>query len=231
MARIKASSSTNWSGYVALTSLTNPLSNSVTNVFGSWTVPTISKSSVRAFCSIWVGMDGYSNGTAEQIGTEQEWTKGKQVNYAWFEMYPGPLYHILGFPVHKNDRVGGQVQFVRTTNGTTTFQLTVFNYTKCVWWTAPSQYTQSKSAQRNSAEWIVEAPSSTLSGSVLPLAHFSPITFANCQANIQNVIGGINDAHWVNDAITMKTTKGVVKAVPSNLSTSGKSFTVTWKHQ
>lgn len=230
-AHIRASTSTNWSGYSSLTSLHHPLQNSVDNVFGTWTVPTLSQSSKHTYCAIWVGMDGYIGDTVEQIGSEQEWVNGRQINYAWFEMYPGPLYQIVGFPVSIGDKIGGQVQYVRNSNGKAVFQLTIFNYSQFVWWTVPLSYTQSESALRNSANWIVEAPTSVATGKILPLAHFAPIEFANCQTTIEERSGAINNSHWKYDAITMKTAHGTVKAEPSDLSSSGKSFTVTWHHQ
>src|SRR5205823_5527538 len=80
--------STNWSGYSSFTSLQHPATGSVTSVIGSWTIPTLSPSTQTTFSSAWVGIDGFSDQTVEQIGTEQDWYNGKQVNYAWFEMYP-----------------------------------------------------------------------------------------------------------------------------------------------
>ena len=230
-APITQSTSSRWSGYASLTNLVSPLDNTVTNVFGTWVVPSIKKTKEHSYCAIWIGMDGYGSNTVEQIGTEHGWYRGKPVNYAWFEIYPGKTYQILGFPVNKNDRIGGQIQFARTSGNTTTFQMTIFNYSQCVWWTIPSKYSQAVNAKRNSAEWIVEAPSSTEKGHILPLAHFSPILFTNCQATIQGLTGGINDSHWQADRIFMKNSHGCLKAKPYKLSTDGSSFTVKWKHE
>src|SRR5690348_12679669 len=58
--------STNWSGYAAQTNLTSPLSNAVTDVKGSWTVPTLSCTGTNTYSSVWVGIDGYSDNTVEQ---------------------------------------------------------------------------------------------------------------------------------------------------------------------
>src|SRR5437870_4998940 len=61
--------STNWSGYAAETNLTAPAANAVTAVSGSWVVPQVTGSST-GYSSVWVGIDGYSSATVEQIGTE-----------------------------------------------------------------------------------------------------------------------------------------------------------------
>lgn len=151
------------------------------------------------------------------------------MNYAWFEMYPGPMYQIVGFPVRTHDRIRGVVQFVKKTSGKNLFQLTLYNLTKRVSFTVPSSYTRSSTSQRSSAEWVVEAPSS--SSSILPLAKFSTITLTNCQATLQNRSGPINSPFWKHDGILMKASNTVIKAEPSTLASGGTSFRVTWKHE
>ena len=87
---------------------------------------------------------------------------------------------------------------------------------------------QIQSAERQSAEWIMEAPSSY---SVLPLADFGTVDFFGCAATVNGVTGPIGDTAWQNDALTMETSTGVAKAVPSALSPDGLDFSVAWKHQ
>lgn len=217
--------SLNWSGYAALTNLINPSVNVVTSVYGSWTVPAITPSTSTAYSSVWVGIDGYSSSTVEQIGTEQDSVRGRQSNYAWFEMYPNGSYELVGFPVNVGDVISGQVTYL----GSSVFQLTITNHTRAVTFTVPSSYTISRSAKRSSAEWVVEAPSSNYG--VLPLAQFSPVTMTGCIATINGVSGPINSSKWQNDQIAMATNAGVPKAQPSTLSSNGESFTVTWHHQ
>ena len=91
------SESTNWSGYVVPAS-----AGAVSAVSGSWNVPTIKNpGKTTAYVAAWVGMDGFSttavpnNGTVEQTGT-LSYVSGKTVtNYAWVEMYPGPMEEIV----------------------------------------------------------------------------------------------------------------------------------------
>lgn len=216
--------STNWSGYAAVTSISNPAPDSVSNVAGTWVVPKLSKSTGNTYSSLWVGIDGYSSNSVEQLGTEHDWSKGKQNNYAWFEMYPQGSYQIVGFPVNVGDHIGASVTY----QGNNIFKLSITNHTKNVTYTVPSSYTKSSSAQRSSAEWIAEAP---YSNSVLPLAHFGIVPFSNCTATINGINGPINSPHWVFDALTMVTQNNTVKSIPSSLTSGGEAFTVTWKHQ
>lgn len=222
---LEESTSLNWSGYASATSLTHPTNHSVTDVSGRWKVPKLSSSLGKTYCSIWVGIDGYSDNTVEQIGTEHDWTRGFQKNYAWFEMYPYGAYEIVGFPVHINDIIGAEVHY----SGNNLFTLTITNYTQHVSQVIPSYYTRSSSALRTSAEWIVEAPSMM---TVLPLAHFGTINFTNCSATINGVTGSISHTpNWVYDPLTMVTQLRVIKSLPSSLSPDGHSFSVTWKHE
>jgi hypothetical protein len=212
--------SSNWSGYAVETNLASPQSNAVTDVAGSWTVPAVVKSqSKTTYSSNWVGIDGYSDGTVEQLGTDSDWSRGAPSYYAWFEMYPGPAYLIGGFVVAPGDAVSASVHY----NGGSSYQLTIDNTTR------GEHFSQAftGSAQRSSAEWITEAPSS---GRVLPLADFGSTTFTDCSATLNGHTGAISDSAWQYDELTMAG-RGYVKAVPSDLSSDGSSFGVTWYHE
>ncbi len=210
----KNGQSTNWSGYVVETNLTNPQNNAVSDVKGSWVVPAVNCAGVsgNTYSSAWVGIDGYSDNTVEQLGTEQDCINGSPSYYAWYEMYPKPSFKI-NLPIKAGDIVNGEVRYL----GNNQFQLTLINGVSKV------SITQKSKAQRQSAEWIMEAP---WSGGVLPLANFGTINFSNAQATLNNTIGTISS--WPNDPITMVNASGSSKATPSALSPDGSSFSVTW---
>jgi len=216
--------SNNWSGYVAATNFTTPAANSVTSVSASWVVPTLVATPDNSYCSIWVGMDGLLSTTVEQIGTSHNWVNGVQQNYAWFEMFPGGSYVISGFPVNPGDVISG---FVRYT-GNSVFVLTLYNNTQKVYYTAPAAQTTSKTASRNSAEWIVEAP--YLNG-VLPLSDFANAYMWGCGAIINGVAAQIGNNSWPHMGIDMITTTGAYKDQASPLLPDKGSFFVVWSHE
>jgi hypothetical protein len=224
---LREGTSLNWSGYQVVDgSLGSPASGVVTEVAGCWTVPTVMGAGDR-YSSLWVGIDGYADGTVEQIGTEEDLVVGphhrfSQQNYAWFEMYPADFYEIVGFPIHVGDVISAGVTY----EGGDSFILGITNETRDFYYIVPRFHTMSSMAERSSAEWIVEAPSTTTE--VLPLAYFWRVTFNRCSATITEKSGPISD--WTDDPLKMETPSGVVKAVPSRLSNGGSSFTVTWKH-
>jgi len=233
--RLWESTSGNWSGYAVPRDGT--AGDTFSQVSGTWTVPTVTGSGrSTTYSSVWVGIDGYSSGSVEQIGTEQDWSSGRQQNYVWFEMYPSGAYQITGFPANPGDSISAQVAYVgqttvqtgpgrhKTTQVQSVFQLTIINNSQNVSYTVPASYTTTASAARSSAEWIVEAPSSR---TILPLANFGTVYFTECSATGLSGIPGSISA-WTPDPLTMLDPSGG-ESDPSPLSPDGTAFSATYK--
>jgi hypothetical protein len=209
---------TNWAGYAVTSSPVAPQTNAVSSVKGSWIVPTVTCTSASAYSSMWVGIDGYSSGTVEQIGTAQDCANGKGSYYAWYEMYPKPAWRINN-AVRPGDQMSGEVKWV----GGNKFTVTLSNST--AGWSYTT--TQTSKGQRSSAEWIAEAP---WSGGVLPLANFGTARFFGSTVVINGTTGKIDTAGAF-EPITMATADGVtIKATVSALS-AGDAFSVVWAHE
>lgn len=73
-----------WSGY-AVTG-----SEPYTSITGSWKIPAMNCSKGPGDASPWIGIDGWSNDTVEQIGIDLDCRNGKASYHPWVEMYPGP---------------------------------------------------------------------------------------------------------------------------------------------
>ena len=217
--------SLNWCGYAALTGQKFPELGAVSAVRGEWKVPSIHPSTQDRYSATWVGIDGYSNDTVEQIGIMQGWVNGHADSYTWFCMYPGPSYEIMGFPFEPKDKIEAEVTYL----GEDVYEMVIRNLTQHVYYVVPTEYTIASGLQRSSAEWILEAPADE--NAILPLAKFSPTTFSHCEATIKGKSGKIDDHHWKNSRITMVSENKTKKAVPSKLFNSGKSFKVKWHHQ
>jgi peptidase A4-like protein len=213
--------SSNWSGYAV-----TGANGSVTNVKGSWIVPSVNcDSTPTAYASFWVGIDGYSSNTVEQIGTDSDCQNGSPSYYAWFEFYPHPSFTVNSLAIKPGDVLSAQVTYnggrftVSLTNETTRQSF--------------STSTKMNSAKRSSAEWIIEAPSG---GGVLPLADFNTVSYgadytsvpATCDATVGSTTGAIGKFGANVDEITMETNSGIRESQPSNLSKDGSSFMDTW---
>ena len=214
---LRFSTSRNWSGYAIETNLTSPQNNVVTDVKGTWVVTTVSASPVNAYSASWIGIDGYSSGTVEQLGTESDWVNGHAVYSAWYEMYPKKSMNITTLAVKPGDVMTAEVAYT-TKSG---FTLTMTDTTTHKTFTTTQK---PGSAKRSSAEWIVEAP---WSGGTLPLANFGVIPFTNCSATVNGHPGPINDPAWQSDPLTMVGATGTTLASPSPLSSGGSAFSMT----
>ncbi len=211
------SSSTNWSGYAAYNS-------TFSDVRASWTQPSVNCSTKGArYAAFWVGLDGYTSNSVEQIGTDSDCaSRYHPVYYAWYEMYPaGSVTLSSTYAVQPGDNMSADV----AVSGTT-FTLTLTNATRG--WTYTTAQT-STVAQDSSAEWVAEAPSSCfITCSVLPLANFGTMNFTAAATTGNGVTASISG--FTNDKIVMVTNGGTTKALPSALSADGSAFSDTWYH-
>ncbi len=217
---LKFGASSNWSGYAVETDINTPQSSAVSDVAGQWVVPDVMCTRMTTYSAIWVGIDGYSNNTVEQIGTGQDCQRGREKYYAWYEMYPYAM-HKTSLAVNPGDTILASVKYSGNNDN---YELTLNDTTSGKNFSSMQRLA---GAARQSAEWVVEAPSSFFG--VLPLTNFGTVNFSNAGATINGQAGSISDTDWQNDEITMQSGK-TVKALSSDLLAGGTSFSDTWYH-
>ena len=212
--------SNNWAGYV-VTSATG----TVTDVKGSWIVPTVQTNAPNQYSANWIGIDGYNSNTVEQIGTDSDTdSNGIPTYYAWYEFYPKPCYK-LPFTIRPGDTITAEVSY---SNGRIILQLTDVNTKKSI-----SITQNGTGCNRSCAEWIVEAP---WYNGVLPLANFGTTSFGKsyssasntCFATINGQTGNVNSFGSAVNCITMVNENGQIKAQSGVFSDDGASFQTTW---
>ena len=240
---VSSVSSTNWSGYAAVTNLDAPASNAVTEVSGSWTVPTVT--GIDGVSSVWVGIDGYSSKTVEQIGTEQNTSDTSYLGapyFAWYEMYPDSSVEIP-LSISAGNKISASVTYNSSGNSSGLFTLDIENDTTGDEFSTTQSVPSGNTALRSSAEWIVEEPSYSIYGFPLPwlsLANFNTVNFTGAQATFNNGITGPidNNPSWENTAINMVSDAGTTIAQTSALTDTTtttpppittSSFSVTYK--
>jgi Peptidase A4 family len=176
----------NWSGFADA----EGGSKTVSSVSGQWVIPYVECPSglyqyQDAFIAQWVGIDGFSNDTVEQLGTATQCFEGVTYYYVWYEMFPaGTIEEGTVACINNNvdcpqpgDRISASVTV--TAGGNYTLSLTDFSRPQesfsvtasC----APSTCLDS------SAEWIVERPAFELpfGFQILPLVDFFQTGFSN----------------------------------------------------
>ncbi len=115
----------NWAGYVVETNLNSPQQNAVTDVKGSWIVPTVSGSvHPDTYSASWIGIDGFSSNTVEQIGTDSNVKNGVAVYDAWYEMFPRPPVY-LTMTINPGDTMSAEVSYL----GQKMFRLSITDVT------------------------------------------------------------------------------------------------------
>jgi len=220
--------SANWGGYAD----TNDTYSAVSS---SWVEPTVKCASSgggllggllggpTAAAAFWVGLDGYSSTSVEQLGTDSDCVSGKPSYYAWYEMYPNPSVVLpSGHVVSPGDHM---TAMVASNSAGTSFMLAIKDATAN--WTFST--TQSGSGfARSSAEVIAEAPSSCniLFCSEVPLADFGQVSYSG--SSLIDTAGhqGSLSAFNANEITMVK--NGTTLATPGGLSPDGTSFSMTW---
>ena len=204
--------STNWSGYA-------DTGSNFSQVAGSWTEPGASCSGrTTSYAAFWVGIDGYSSDSVEQDGTLIECYRGHAYQYSWWEMYPTNDIQVVGETVAAGDTITASV--VRSG---TSYTLAVTDST-----TAGNSFSTTQTCSdcaNSSAEWIAEAPSG--SSGILPLADFGTWTESNATVTEGTTAGVISS--FTDDEITMVDNRGLVKAQPGALNSTGNGFSDTWE--
>lgn len=155
-------------GYVA-----TGATGAFTNVSSSWTEPTGHCSSGDQYSAFYVGLDGWSSDSIEQIGSELDCDGKTPEYYAWYEMYPAD-------PVTFSNKVapGDEISASVTYDGSNQFTLEISDATQG--WTK-SVKKSLVGAARSSAEVLVEAPPAA--EGPLPLADFGSVSFTGAMVN------------------------------------------------
>jgi hypothetical protein len=166
-ARASASSSAsgwfsaNWSGY-AITA------GPYTRITASWVVPAVRATAAPTYSSSWIGIDGFTNASLIQTGTEQDYYGGVAHYSAWWEVLPADGVTITALAIHPGDRMTATISKTGTTG---LWRITLANATTGKAF-ATSQPYGGKGA---SAEWIQEAP--MVGSRQSTLAHVGLVTF------------------------------------------------------
>ena len=157
----------------------------VTGVNASWRVPEVKPSENNTFSGVWVGIGGYGEDTLIQTGTEQECIDGKVTYYSWYELLPAHLVRISDFKVRPSDVIMASISLA--SQNSNTWLIEINDVTRGGYFKKTVVYNSSM----RSAEWIVERP--LVNGGISTLANFGNVTFTECQATVNGVIGSIGN--------------------------------------
>jgi hypothetical protein len=199
--------SASWAGYYL-----SGASGAFSSVSASWTVPAAACTSGSQDADFWVGLDGVSSDSVEQIGLEADCASGSATYFGWYEMYPAnPV--IFSNVIGPGDALSASV----TVSGTKTYTLVLADATQC--WTKTVTKSQAGLA-RSSAEIVTSGPGAA--GGSPTLTDFGKVTFSQCMVN------GASMGTQSPVKVTMVDDKGNVMVAPGPMTSAGK-FTNTWE--
>ena len=169
----------NWSGYAANGS--TPFNEVKT----SYVQPVVSCPVTGADTLFWVGFDGFSNGTVEQAGTGAMCGNAgsKPTYFAWWEMYPTNSVQFMPITINPGDSIDASVIYSSASN---LYTMSVRDLTRGVAYSANSACATGLYCARQTAEWIVERPTS--GGQYTPLANWVAMKLTNDKASDTSVI-------------------------------------------
>jgi Peptidase A4 family len=203
------SPSLNWSGYADTSSTST--ADDFTYVSGRWRIPAPTCPSYPyerqgAYVDNWVGLDGFSDGTVEQLGTAAQCFEGVLSYYVWYEMYPaGTIEEGTASCISDDvncpqpgDQIGASVNVTPGTDGNDNYTLSLTDYTRPQESFSVTTSCAAATCTDASAEWVVERPAYLPPAGILefvPLAYFPRTGFesGSLVANgVRSSIGGFN---------------------------------------
>jgi hypothetical protein len=176
----------NWSGFADA----EAGSNKISSVNAEWVIPYVQcPGGLYQYEDVinaqWIGIDGFTNGTVEQLGSATQCFEGAEYYYVWYEMFPqgtveeGPQVCInnnVDCP-QPGDRIAASVTATPAGN----YTLSLIDYTHPAESFSVTASCAPSTCLDASAEWIMERPAYALpfGFQIVPLANFSPTGFSN----------------------------------------------------
>jgi hypothetical protein len=214
---VTAVGSFNWSGYAD----TATKAQTFTKVSGAWTAPSVTCSAEDQITSNWVGLDGFSSSTVEQLGTVGWCFQGKPVYFTWFEMFPAGLTEV-GTTLKPGDKITASV-----TRTSTSYALKLTDATTSGNNISVTKTCALTTCKDTSAEWISERPSFSIG--IAPQAKYNAFHLTSGAQTSNGTSGTIGTGPGVS-AITMVDATDTYNLNTVSALTGGNSFSTTWKN-
>ena len=193
--------SSNWAGYTVA-------AGPYRSVSGQWKVPAVSPTRRASYSAQWVGIDGFTNDSLIQAGTQANFVDGAARYSAWWEILPAPAVTIRSLTVRARDAISVTIE--RVASGR--WRITLKDGRSGTFTTV-----RAYAGPASSAEWIEEAP--VIDGQLAPLAAHAPLDFDNAAVD-----GGTPNLS-IGDAGAMLR-RGVLVESPSAPDADGNGFVV-----
>jgi Peptidase A4 family len=251
--------SLNWSGFADAAS--SP-AQTFSYVSGRWTMPAVScprapYQNSGAYLAQWVGIDGFSDQTVEQLGTGAQCYEGVLYYYVWYEMFPAGTVE-EGTPAcisdnvdcpQPGDQISASVAVTPGTTGENNYTLSLTDHTRPQESFSATASCAVTTCVDSSAEWIMERPAyEPISGlfQFVPLVDYGRAGFSQGletangqQSSIGGFQGPVYNIAMVDDSLSyyldcpgQQAPVGVLLFTAANCPPTppsfGGRFSVTW---
>jgi len=220
---VTASGAYNWSGYAD----TATKAQTFSKVSGAWTTPSVACTPEDQITANWVGLDGFTSSTVEQLGTFSWCFQDTATYFTWYEMYPAGTVEV-GSALKPGDKISASV-----TRTGTSYALKLTDSTTSGNNISVTKTCALATCKDTSAEWISErAAFSTSGGAFLgftPQAHYNAFKITSGAQTSNGKAGTIGSGPGVN-SITMVDDTGTYNLNTASGLTGGNSFSTTWKN-
>lgn len=184
----------NWSGFADV----EGGSTTTNGVSGTWTIPSVdclhgTYANQDLFLAQWVGIDGWSDGTVEQLGTATQCYEDQEFYYDWYEMFPnGTVEEGTQNCINLNtdcpqpgDLISASVDVTPAGAGNNNYRLSLTDFSRPRESFSVTAPCATDVCQDSSAEWIIERPAFGLpfGFQILPLADFDKTAFLSGTVN------------------------------------------------
>lgn len=217
----------NWSGYAAVACG----SCAFRYVAATWKLSAVNCAASPlpvAWDDSWVGLDGLTSGSVEQVGTSAVCTNGQASYFAWWEMYPARP--VIPRPpgdtpaMRPGDQITASVYYDSATRRwLLTLDDPAARLVISTWQPCPAGI----ECDNADAEVITEAPNA---GATVPLADFGSTAYSSIRVTSRNGTRGsmASTGLWtVHPVNLVGLTTGHLLASPGP--TTGEAFTDTWR--
>ena len=208
----------NWAGYVD----TSTKNGAFTSVSANFVVPKLTCTAEDRIVSIWVGLDGFTDGTVEQDGASGQCFGGTALYYTWYEMFPAGTVVIGSGTVKAGDHIAASVN-----RSSTNYTLAVTDSTTSGNSGTTTQSCAAATCLAKNAEWVVERPAFSTTG-IVPLAQFAKATLTAAKVSGGGKSGVISTFSPTDEITMIDSTQTYPLDTTSALNATGNSFSATW---
>lgn len=172
-----------WTGLVAKAHANVKLRYVATN----FVIPHVSCTSSNSKASFWAGLDGFGNGTVEQVGISTNCFNQQPTYIAWWEMYPQGVHY--QFYARPGDSIFASVYYNSSTNA---YNLVLNDNTNGSSINTNQKCPSGSTCQNVDAEVILEADNGT------NLSNFTPVSFTGSAVTTRNGTHGtfVSGYYW-----------------------------------